>query len=132
MREAATIYPEAADLVDAAERYDGAAAFDRKDYGQFLTLAEKLVARHPESPDDVAMLASALACQYALRGEESLKQKALQTIERARALAANDAEARARLEGYEDRIRYRLESRQIIDTEEYERRFGAPKRGPTP
>lgn len=129
MREASTTYPEYPELADGADRYEASAAFDRKEYDRYLAISEKLATRNPDDPDDAARLANALACRYALRGEESVKQRTLAMLDKALALSAKDPEAQARLEGVADRIRYRLESRQIISRKEYERRFGTAKRG---
>jgi hypothetical protein len=44
-------------------------------------------------------------------------------LEKARQLAASSPEATQRIKEYEERTRYRLKTRQIIDPKEYDRRF---------
>jgi hypothetical protein len=123
MREAAAIFPEMKSLSIAAEAYEGGAAFDRKDYAGFEKSAESVWKADPKSPDAAATLASALACQYAVSGDASYRQRAEQFLEQARVLAQSSSQDQQDYQEYAERIRYRLESREIIDRDEYNRRF---------
>jgi len=75
-----------------------------------------------ERPDDAiwqAQVASALACQYAVRGDPTLRSRAEAKLEAAKAIDKG-ALQKSR---YEERIRHRLETREIIGGKEYFRRF---------
>jgi hypothetical protein len=93
--------------------------FDEKDYDGFLRHATDLAERHPGEPSAVASVASAYACKYVQTGEAEFKEKAMEALGRARANAHKDPE----FPEYEDRILYRIESRQIISREEFQQRF---------
>jgi hypothetical protein len=64
MHEAARIYPEAPGLAIAAEQYGEGAAFERKDYDEFFSIADRRWRVMPGAGTAPA-LASALACKYA-------------------------------------------------------------------
>ena len=123
IHEAAALVPEARGLPDAIDIYEGAAAFHRKDYDGYLALAEKGWKNHSQSSDYAATLASALACKYAVTGDAAFGARAEEMLEKARQLAASSPEATQRIKEYEERTRYRLKTRQIIDPKEYDRRF---------
>jgi hypothetical protein len=131
MHEAAAIFPEMKELSVAAEEYEGGVAFDRKDYDGFEKAAESIWKKNPTSSSAAATLASALACQYAVSGDASYRQRAEQLLEQARVLAQSSSEDQKSYEEYAERIRYRLESREIIDKYEYDRRFrkASPPKG---
>jgi tetratricopeptide (TPR) repeat protein len=97
------------------------AAFDSKDYDGFLDAAKEFVARLPEIYYGHAMLASAYACKYALTGDKAFHKQAMACLDRARAVTSPDAKQYE--EDYEQRILYRLHTRQIINREEYNRHF---------
>ncbi|HEY1600129.1 MAG TPA: hypothetical protein VGG64_11030, partial [Pirellulales bacterium] len=67
-----------------------------------------------------ASVASALACQYAATGEEGFAREASDTLTEAQSVAGTDT---AEFANYEDRIRFRLATRQIVNSAEFERRF---------
>jgi hypothetical protein len=122
MREAANLYPEAPGLEIAAETAEEGAAFVRKDYDTFLTITQKIWKEHP-LPDTAGAVASALACKYVVTNNESYKQQAEEMLAKAQQMAQSDAEAQKRLQEYSERIRYRIDQKEIIDTPEYNRRF---------
>lgn len=95
------------------------AAFERKDYDQFLRCAEEAAKRHPNDSLAVASVASALACQYAIHGNTDLRKRAEEKIAEAKKLDAGALEK----SDFEDRIRYRLETRKIIDRKEFQKLF---------
>ncbi|MBP1777606.1 MAG: hypothetical protein H6Q86_3616 [candidate division NC10 bacterium] len=109
--------PAVAELILSAE---GGAAFVRKDYDQFLSKARALQEKHPDQPMFVAGVASALACKWAVNGDVTYRQQALEHLDRARQLGGSGD---ALFREYEGRILYRLDSREIIQTDEYRRRF---------
>ncbi len=90
--------------------------------------AEKGWKGHPESSDYAGTLADALAYKYAVTGDPAFRTRAEEMLEKARQLAASSPEALQRYKEYEERIRYRLKTRQIIDPKEYDRRFHPEER----
>src|SRR5262249_39705639 len=95
-------------------------AFDAKDYDTFLAKSQEMSNRHPKDAFAVAGVASAYACKYAVTGSEAFRTQSLALLDKARALSRVDP---ARFKEYEERIRYRLETREIIDKAEYDKRF---------
>ena len=128
MHEAAELYPEAVGLVISAQLADANAAFDRKDYDSFLVATQHLWNEHPSSLA-AAELASALACKYAETGDAAYRAKSEAMLQLAQQEAQKDPQSMKEFQEYSERIRYRLTSREIIDTPEYNRRFrGGPKK----
>lgn len=124
MHEASDEYPQAADIAVAAMTLDGRAAFDRKDYDAFLRISSAELEKWPNDPSSMAGVASALACKYAITGDPAFRKQSEDTLEKARLLAQRSAEDKSNFEAYAERIRYRLATREILDTYEYNRRFG--------
>lgn len=122
MHEAAAAYPELPGLAAAAEYYDSGAAFARKDYDAFVAITRKQWNEHP-SAATAAALASSLACKFAVTGDSSYRQQAEEMLAKAQQMAQGDTKALKNLEEYLPRIRYRLDTRQIITKQAYDRRF---------
>ena len=99
-----------------------------KDYAGFLAVAEEHARLVPRDPMVVAMLASALAASYASGGDEAHATRAREELARAKELSTDDA-ARAAFAEYSERIEYRLRTREILDKDEYDRRFRATDGG---
>lgn len=95
------------------------AAFERKDYERFLKLSEEFESQHPNEAMAVAQVASAHACVYAVRGNPESRKAAEAKLDQARKL---DPKVLGE-DSYEQRIRYRLETREIIDKGEFAKRF---------
>jgi tetratricopeptide (TPR) repeat protein len=106
-------------IIGSAER---GAAFERGDYDTFLAKAKEFQAQHPDEPGAVAQVASALACKYAVTGQEPYKAQALEMLDKAKKLAVQD-EDKEGFKEYEERILHRLKTRQVISKREYDRRF---------
>ena len=124
MRQSAKEYPEQPALADAADGLEIDIAFTHQEYDEFLRLAEQLRIRHPDSPSAVGQVASALACKYAVSGDAQFRARAEETLNAAGGLAASGtAEEKQAFAEYEERIRHRLDTRLIIDRDEYIRRF---------
>lgn len=122
MHQAASIYPEARGLAVAAEGFEEGVAFEAKDYDKFLAIARKQWLQFPSS-ETAGAVASALACKYALSGDSKYRQEAEEMLQISRQkLGADSAEQRG-FQEYSERIRYRLDSRQIISKTEYDRKF---------
>jgi hypothetical protein len=96
--------------------------FDEQDYDGFLKAALEVDKRQPGVPMARASVASAYACQYAVTGDEALKQKSLETLGQAKQMGG-DPELAGELAKYENRILHRLATREIIRREEFDRRF---------
>ena len=122
MREAAREYPEAPGLAAAALSITANDAFDHKDWDLFLSASRQALAVLPDQPRLIAGVASALACKYAVTGDQAFRVEAESLLARAAALSESPEQKAAYTE-YAERIRYRLTSRVIIDQAEYNRRF---------
>jgi tetratricopeptide (TPR) repeat protein len=122
MHEAASMYPEARGLAIAAEGSDEGVAFEARDYDKFLAIAEKQWQEYP-SAGMAATVASALACKYAVTGDPKYRQEAEQMLETSRQKVGTGPEEQKSFQEYTERIRYRLDSRQIISKAEYDRKF---------
>ncbi len=122
LQQALQVMPGNRTTQDLILRAELGVAFDRRDYDQFLAKSKIAMNRSPRDPVAVASVASALACKWAVTGEQSFKQEAVNYLEQAKRLAGAE---NASLKEYEARILYRLDSREIISREEYQRRFPA-------
>jgi tetratricopeptide (TPR) repeat protein len=125
MHEAAASYPQAANLSIAAEMYDEGAAFERRDYDTFLSIAQKQWKMWP-GPETASVVASALACKYAVTGDPEYKKQSEDMLQEAERGSRQPDQKKSFAE-YSERIRYRLASREIIDKPEYDRKFRSGK-----
>jgi hypothetical protein len=121
-REASNQYPEQTALSYAAESMEEGVPFEHQDYDGFLKRSEAYWNRGPQDFLRAGSLASALACKYAVTGDPQFLARSEEMLKKSRELAQTPDEVKAFTE-YEERIRYRLKSREIIDTDEYNRRF---------
>lgn len=126
MHEAASLYPQMRNLQTAAQAYDAGVAFAKKDYDGFVAISAKLWKDEPVA-GSAAGLASALACKYAVTGDTSIRQQSEEMLAKAQQLAQGNPEDQKDLAEYLPRIRYRLDSREIITKQEYDRRFRSAK-----
>jgi hypothetical protein len=122
MHEAAASYPEASVLAVVAEDYDEGAAFERKDYDAYLSMAEKQWKDRP-SPITTAAVASAFACKYAATGDVSYRKQSEEMLQKAQQQAQGNSDEMKGFQEFAERIRYRLDSRKVIGKQEYDRRF---------
>ena len=131
LKEALAIRPDNPEYVQALLQAEAGQAYEQKDYDRFLEVEQTLAKRQPDDPITALGVASAYACKYAATGEEIPKTLAERQIEIASKMKDADGPAFAE---YLDRIRYRLETREIISRDEYLRRFpnGRSPKGPTP
>lgn len=105
------------------------ASYDRKDYQTMLQKAQELQAAKPTEGQTAMMVASAAACVYANTGEGSDLATADEWIKKAREIGFNGPPA----DEYEDRIRHRLATRQIVKKADFEKQFpNGWKRGQQP
>jgi tetratricopeptide (TPR) repeat protein len=94
------------------------AAFNKKDYDRFLEKAQELLQQTPQDRTAVAVVASAYACKYAVTGDRQFYDKAMEMLQKADGLKNESDDST-----YSERILHRLESREIIDRKEFEKRF---------
>jgi hypothetical protein len=128
MHEAAAAYPEAAGLAISAEYFDEGAAFERKDYDTFLSLTQKLSQKYPNA-NTSASVASALACKYAVTGDITYRKRAEDMLQKAEQQSQGNEEAMKSFQEYSERIRFRLDTRQIMDKREYDRKYHSGQNG---
>ena len=95
------------------------AAFDNKNYDEFLSCAKSIEKKYPDDFMSKATLASAYACKYVEMGEQKYRDQALSSLDMSRKLANGNAQFKE----YENRILYRIHSRKIITTEEFNKQF---------
>ena len=62
-----------------------------------------------------------------MTGEASFRARTGEMLEKARQLSQGDKEAEKSFQEYAHRIEHRLDTREIIDKKEYDRRFGSGK-----
>jgi hypothetical protein len=94
-------------------------AFDSKDYDGFLSIAQAFDHKLPTEYISKATLASAWACKYAVTGNAAFREQALNNLQQAKEMAKEDPAFKE----YEDRIRHRLDSREIVTRHEFYKRF---------
>jgi tetratricopeptide (TPR) repeat protein len=99
---------------------ESAIAFEDRNFDRYLALQEKSLAASPQDPMKLAAVASALACKFAVSGNEAARNDCVRYLEQAQKFAGPD---RGRFEFYKQRILHRLDSREIISAEEFAHRY---------
>lgn len=94
-------------------------SFDNKDYDSFLRYALELQTKYPEDSIFNGQVASAYACKYAVTGDNQYKEKTLENLKKSKELSGNNPAYKE----YEQRISYRLSTREIIDKKEFDKKF---------
>jgi tetratricopeptide (TPR) repeat protein len=122
MHQAATEYPESPALGMAAEMYDEGTAFERRDYDAFLSIAQKMWKAYPNG-STAGSVASALACKYAVTGDDAFRQQSEEMLRESEKRGEQDEQWKKAYPEFAERTRYRLTSREIISKTEYDRRF---------
>ena len=92
--------------------------FDEGNWGLMARKAEKLMEMEPEDPIAILQYASSLACVWAAEADETARDKARELVEAVRDMDAG--ENASNIDLYIERIEYRLRTRNIIDSEEYD------------
>lgn len=95
-------------------------AFKRHDYDTFLDRSQKMMELRPSLSRAVAGVASAYACKYAATGERAFYEESLKYLARARELESGGSKE---AQEYESRIRHRLQTRNVITKEEFDKKF---------
>jgi len=94
-------------------------AFNNKDYDAFLEYAMEIHNQYPNIPMHMASVASAYACKYAVTSDNQFKEKSLEYIGKAVQLAGNSEDFKT----YEQRIKHRLHTKEIISGKEFSKRY---------
>lgn len=122
IRQAHAAYPEWK-VVDVFEAdIQAGKAFTAKDYPAFLAIERKQMEQFPDNAMRIAGVASALAAMYASTNDDQYRVEAEQLLSRAKQLSTTQQMKDAYAE-YEERILYRLRTKDIIDKPEYDKRF---------
>ncbi|MBF4514772.1 hypothetical protein IRZ71_00360 [Flavobacterium sp. ANB] len=95
------------------------ATFDKKDYDGFLTAAKEILKIDSTASDAYASVASAYACIYASRNDESAKVKSYEYLKKAKAIDSTSAEAKF----YYNLVEYRMFAHKIMSREEFIKQF---------
>jgi len=93
------------------------AAFDRKDFDQFVTLSKEVHAAEPNDRTLGYQVASAYACKYAEAGDEEFRELAKQQL----AVMGDPRDEEEKT--YLQRIHHRLATRTIMTAEGFKTRF---------
>jgi hypothetical protein len=93
--------------------------YDKKDYNLFLTSAKAFLQLDTTQAQSWGSVASAYACIYAQNSADSAKQLSLKYYRKAKILNDSSADAKE----YLGRILYRLDSKQIISKDEFDKKF---------
>jgi len=120
LKEALGINPNESTIAAALLQAEAGLAYDQKDYDRFLEVEQTVAKKQPDDPIAALGVASAHACRYAATGDDAAKDLAERQIESASKMKGAEGPEFA---DYLDRIRYRLETREIISRGEYLRRF---------
>ena len=130
LREWIKQHPDDENILRFALIAESNAAFDARQYERMYQKAVELRARAPDEDWLLLRVASAAACQYAETGEERYRRETEELIRmvQGRVPPAQSGE----VEEFAERIRHRLDSRQIIDRDEYYRRFPERQRSTAP
>ncbi|TDO78046.1 hypothetical protein EV143_103290 [Flavobacterium chryseum] len=94
-------------------------SFDKKDYDGFLSASKEILKIDSTSADSYASVASAYACIYATKNDESAKIKSYQYLEKAHAIDSTSAEAKF----YYNFLEYRMYAHKVIKREEFIKQF---------
>ena len=95
------------------------ATFDKKDYEGFLSASKESLKLDSLTALSWARLASAYACIYASNGDDSSKTLANNSLTHAKSIDSISKE----MNDYYKKIEYRIYSRQILSTEDYNKKY---------
>lgn len=127
LKQARQKYPEWKALNGGEIPISIAIAFKKQEWDQFLSLAEESFREDPTSSEAAAQVASALAAKYAATGDRRFRERSEEMLAKAKTLAITIDNITAFTE-YSERIQHRLTTREIIDKDEYDRRYRASQK----
>ncbi|MFT3980860.1 MAG: hypothetical protein QM687_10355 [Ferruginibacter sp.] len=93
-------------------------AFDTKEYESFVTYSKQQLAYDTAAAYSYAAVASAYACVYASKGNDSARQESLAYLQKAKMLDSS-----AEIKQYFNMIEYRIDSKRIIRREQFLKEF---------
>ena len=99
---------------------EAGAAFDAKNYDEFLAKCQAIASGLPRDPVGAAKVASGYACKFAVTGREEYRRESLKQLDKAAKLAGPSDSS---FQEFRLRILHRLDSREIISAAEFARRF---------
>jgi hypothetical protein len=101
------------------------AAFDDKQYDVMVLKALALAEAQPDNRTGKYAVASAYACRWAETGDKAFKEKALEALAEAEKIGGGDDNPAvvAAYASFRQRILFRLATREIITTKQFEERF---------
>ena len=111
------------DIDDSILRAQIAIAFDNADYDEFLRLSIQMDQKYKGDPILTGQVASAYACKYAQTQDDQYKTKSMDALDRARILTNSMPELKEYFVEYEQRILHRLHTKEIIDRNEFIKRY---------
>ncbi|MCC6462524.1 MAG: hypothetical protein IT260_18800 [Saprospiraceae bacterium] len=95
------------------------ASFDSKDYGGFLTISKKVLREDSIPAISWARVASAYACLYAEKGQDSLRTRALDYLQSAQRIDSTSQD----MTEYYNMIQHRLFTKNILTRDEFRQQF---------
>jgi tetratricopeptide (TPR) repeat protein len=93
--------------------------FDKKDYDGFLAASKEMLKIDSTSANSYASVASAYACIYASRNDESAKTHSFEYLKKAKAIDSTSAESKF----YYNFLEYRMYAHKVINREEFIKQF---------
>jgi hypothetical protein len=111
--------PQGAFLDQLLLKAEMAAAFEAKNYDEFLQKSTVALAHSPGDKMAVAAVASAHACKYAVSGLEEDRKQAVKRLDEAAKLGGPSAA----FDEYRGLIQHRLDTREVVSRQEFRRRF---------
>lgn len=121
MESVSSFYPEDINIRYLTLNMKIATSFDEKNYSDMYNSTMELAELFPEDPMIILSHASGAACMYVDTNKEKYREESEALISSALLLSNDDDHDL--LGEYIQRIRNRLESKEIIDSDEYYRRF---------
>lgn len=122
MTEASQEYPQFPSFDEAALELNASAAIDRKDYDKALQYSKEAFARYPGFTT-AEWLTGSLATKYAQSGDPTYRKQAEDMLAQAQS-RAQSPEEQAEYAAFNQRMRHRIDTREILTRDEYNRRYG--------
>lgn len=94
------------------------AAFDKGDYDGFLRHSRESLSKRRDDPIAFGSVASAFACLFVTSGDEAYRDSTLEMLRKAKAISTDTS-----FNEYEQRILYRMHSKEIITRAAFYERF---------
>ena len=122
MTEASQEYPQLPSLSIAALELSASAAMDHKDYDAAIQFSKQAFERDPDFTS-AGWLSGSLAAKYAQSGDPVYRKQAEDMIAQMQNRMRSDEE-KLEFVNFSKRMQHRMDTREIITRDEYNRRFG--------